>query len=47
MFKVNDNLAFWDEHGSRIGVTFPETSNIGAFLRFHKEHRDEARSQDR
>ena len=29
---VNDNLAFLDEHGSRIGVTFPETSIIGPSL---------------
>ena len=30
--QVNDNLAFLDEHGTRIGVTFPETSNIGPSL---------------
>ena len=30
--QVNDNLAFSDEHGTKVGVTFPETSIIGPSL---------------
>ena len=30
--QVNENLVFWDEYGTRVAITFPETSIIGPSL---------------